>query len=114
VSIRVYMTGDDVEQELRSLLAWLREESDVRRHALLSLESAPSTAGEMGGALEAVKLVADEGFQVANFALALISWRATRRRRPKVTIKQKGIEISLDDDDPEAIKKIITALGSDV
>ena len=67
----------------------------------------------MGGALEAIKLVADEGFQMANFALALVSWRATRSKRPKVTIKQGGVEITLAEADPEAVRKIIAALSSD-
>jgi len=114
MSIRVYMAGDQAEQELRSLLTWLRDEADVRRYARMSLESAQPAVGEMGGALEAIKLVTDEGFQIANFALALLSWRATRSKRPEVTIKRDGVEISLAEADPEAIEKIVAALSPDV
>ncbi|TQL97297.1 hypothetical protein FB559_2876 [Actinoallomurus bryophytorum] len=113
MAINVYMSGDQAEQELRSLFAWLQQESSVRRQALLSLESTPPAAGEMGGVLEGIKVVADEGFQAANFAIAYASWRATRSKRPKVTIKQAGIEITLDDADPETVEKIVTALKRD-
>jgi Effector Associated Constant Component 1 len=68
----------------------------------------------MGGGLEAIKLVVDEGFQVANFAIALLSWRATRSKRPEVTIKRGGVELSLAKADPEAIEEIVAALSPDV
>jgi membrane-associated two-gene conflict system component 1 (EACC1) len=113
VPIHVYVSGDEADEEARSLLAWLRDDSDIRRNAALSLVPASPATGEMGGALEAIKLVADEGFQVANFVLALVSWRATRSKRPKVMIKQNGVEITLPEADPEAVRKIVGALGSD-
>lgn len=109
MTISVYIRGD-AEEELQSLLRWLQDDPDVRQHALLSIIVAEPREGEMGGAAEAVKLVLDEGFQVANFAVALLSWRATRRSRPALTIERSGITVNVDDADPEMIDKILSAL----
>jgi hypothetical protein len=113
VAVHVHMSGDEAEHELRSLYAWLQDQSDVRQHALVTLVSTEPTPGEMGGILDSIKLVMDEGFQAVNFALAYASWRATRIKRPQVTIKNKGVEVTLANDDPDEVAKIVAALKSD-
>lgn len=64
----------------------------------------------MGVPLEAIQLVVDGTFQALSLALAYATWRGTRPRRPQVTIERHGSKVTLDDADPDAIKKIVRAL----
>ncbi|MFB4299828.1 hypothetical protein [Actinomadura sp. NTSP31] len=110
--IRISVNGDahGADEDLRSLQQWLRDEPDIRGHAVISAESAPAGEGEMGGALDVVKLVIDTGFQVMNFGLAYAAWRSTRPRPAPVTVERGGTRIVLDDDDPETIARLLRAL----
>jgi Effector Associated Constant Component 1 len=111
VSNVISVSMDGAGEELRSFQEWLREEPEVRRHAVISLEAAePAGAGEMGGALDVVKLVIDTGFQILNFGLAYVSWRASRPRPIAVTVERDGVKITLDDSDPEVIARLVRAL----
>lgn len=101
---------DNGEAELRSFAQWLRDEPDVRRHAVISLEAAEVGEGEMGGALDVVKLVIDTNFQILNFGLAYIAWRATRPKAPAVTIERDGVKVTLDDADPEVVARLLREL----
>jgi Effector Associated Constant Component 1 len=108
--INIRMTGDGADEELRSLQSWLQEDDDVRRYSLISLSMKPPKAGEMGGALEAIKVIADEGFQVANLALALSAWRVTRRKRPAITIEHDNEVVSIKEGDLRDAKEIADEL----
>ncbi|SNR93482.1 hypothetical protein SAMN05216276_1001311 [Streptosporangium subroseum] len=113
MSISIQFDGSGSEQELRSLHGWLLDDPDVRRHAKVLLSGAPPSDGEMGSALEVIKLITDGGFQTLTLALAYVSWRSTRPAKPHVTIERDGTKIVLSDDDPEAIEKIVRMLESD-
>lgn len=109
----IRVSAHDADDELRSFLAWLQEDSDIRRHAVISLESADggkSPAGEMGGALEIVKLVIDTNFQVLNLGLAYTAWRASRGRPTPVTVERNGVTIVLDDAEPETVARLVREL----
>lgn len=111
--IYIRMDGDDAAGELRTLYGWLLNEPEVRRHATVSLMSEEPDAGQMGTALEAVKLVVDGGFQVLDLALAYAGWRATRPSKRVVTVERDGTTVSLADADPDEIDKIVRLLGAD-
>lgn len=111
-AIQVSMSGEEAEQELRSFYRWLQDDEDIRRHARVSLHPNAPKQGEMGSALEAIELVLNYGFEVANFAFAYAAWRQTRRDKPKVTIKRGEIEVTITDDE-KTIKNIIQALNED-
>ena len=109
--IQIRVAGQDADQELRSLYAWLLEDSDLRRQAQASLVVTEPQPAEMGGALELIQLVVDSGFQALSLALAYASWRATRPSRPQVTIERDGVNITLDDAEPDAVEAIVRGLS---
>lgn len=112
MAIIIRVDGDDAETELRSLHQWLLNDPDVLRHSQISLMQHEPRPGEMGGALEAVQLILDNGFQAMNFALAYATWRVNRRQRPRVIIEYGGAKVTLPDADADTIKKIVELLES--
>ncbi|MFI6511666.1 hypothetical protein ACIBCT_29025 [Streptosporangium sp. NPDC050855] len=109
--IHIDMTGSEAEEELRSFYRWLQDDEDVRRHARVSLRQSSPRESEMGSALEAIDLVLSNGFELANFTLAYIAWRATRRQKTKVTFKRGDIEVTVSDADDQTVKNIIQTLN---
>jgi hypothetical protein len=110
VSRVIRVSADNAEEELFSFCQWLQDEPDIRRHAVVSLESSAVGEGEMGGALDVVKLVIDTNFQILNFGLAYAAWRATRRQSSPLTVERDGVRITLDGGNPEAVARVIRAL----
>jgi Effector Associated Constant Component 1 len=101
MSIRIRMSGPDSQQELASLYAWLGNDSAIRQHADISLVISQPRPSDMGAAFEVIQLMTDSGFQAANLVLAYAGWRATRSRRPRVTIEiNDARSFVLDDYDP--------------
>ncbi|MER8047519.1 hypothetical protein [Streptomyces sp. NPDC094032] len=106
--------GDfDEGRELRSLARWLRDDDAIRTTAIVELRSAPTPSGAMGNVFDAVQLTADSGFQLANLALAYVTWRAGRRRPPAVTIEHEGVRVELDTADPDEVARLLAALRQD-
>jgi len=104
------MCGPGADATLSSLYAWLRDESDVRQHAQISLLAAESGPADMGMAFDIIQLVVDSGFQAMNLALAYAAWRATRPSRPHVTIEYDGITVTLDGSESETVEAIVHVL----
>lgn len=100
----------DGEEELRSLVAWLRAEPGVRRNATISLEAGPAEPDTMGDALGWVQLVAGTGLQAADFVLALTAWRRTRPHAPRVTVRRGDIEVTVDGGDPDTVAAVVRVL----
>ncbi|MFF9624871.1 hypothetical protein [Streptomyces griseosporeus] len=107
----IRVSADHAEDELVSFCQWLQDEPDIRRHAVISLESSAVGEGDMGGgALDVVKLVIDTSFQILNFGLAYAAWRATRSQPAPLTVERGGVRITLDSGDPEAVARVVRAL----
>lgn len=98
-------------RNLQQLAEWLRGDEQVGEHAEVELVSAPPEDGDMGSAFEAVQVVVDNGFQLANLVLAIATWRRTSPRKPGVVIERNGIRVAVDTDDPEKIAQIAEALN---
>ncbi|GAA3020270.1 effector-associated constant component EACC1 [Streptosporangium longisporum] len=109
--INVNMSGSEAEEELRSFYRWLQDDEDVRRHARVSVRQSSPRESEMGSALEAIDLVLSNGFELANFTLAYLAWRATRRQKVAVTLKRGDVEVTVSDADDQITKKILQALN---
>ncbi|WP_329086640.1 MULTISPECIES: effector-associated constant component EACC1 [unclassified Streptosporangium] len=112
-TIHIGMSGEEAEKELQSFYNWLRDDEDIRQHAQVALRWSPPKESEMGTALEAIELVLSNSFEVANLTLAYLAWRYTRREKPKVTFKHGDLEITVDGDDEETVKKIIRSFKED-
>ncbi|MGW8973310.1 effector-associated constant component EACC1 [Streptomyces platensis] len=110
--IEVRIDEDDRDDALLSLRSWLTDDSAVRTTADVSLLERPVQGGAMGGALEAVQLVTENGWSAASFVLALVTWRQTRGRAPCITLRRGDIEITLTDASAAEIERVITSLTS--
>uniref|UniRef100_A0AAU2V2Q7 RCK C-terminal domain-containing protein n=1 Tax=Streptomyces sp. NBC_00003 TaxID=2903608 RepID=A0AAU2V2Q7_9ACTN len=100
--------GDD--DDLRSLHAWLRDEPDLRRTASYDLLERPPGPGEMGSAADALQLITENGWSAANFVLALVTWRQTRRREPSVTVRRGEVVVAISSGDETEIRRAIAML----
>ncbi|WP_435220565.1 effector-associated constant component EACC1 [Streptomyces sp. Tue6028] len=98
-------------RSLQQLAEWLRGDEQVGDHAEVDLVAAPVGESDMGSAFDAVQVVMDEGFQLANFILAIATWRRTAPAKPGVVIERNGIRVTVDTDDPEKIAQIAEALS---
>ncbi|MGE7389020.1 effector-associated constant component EACC1 [Streptomyces sp. NPDC004126] len=108
LTLRAEGSGD----ELASFAQWLRDEPDIHRHARIEWAAATPADGEMGGALDVVKLIVESGFQLANLGLAYAAWRATRpAATPQITVERDGVSITMTEHDPEAVARLVRALG---
>ncbi|CAG6391819.1 hypothetical protein NMG29_39945 [Streptomyces cocklensis] len=102
-------SGTGQEADLRSLADWLRREPSLRM-AQLSLRQADTQPGSMGGWVEAVQMVTDNGWQAASFVLSLMTWRQTRPTGPPVTIRRGDVEVVLTSGDPQEAARIAELL----
>lgn len=104
--------ADAAEQELRSLRDWLRDDDDVRRNAVVTLESGEPQDGAMGAALDVIKLVLDSGFSLGNLALAYAGWRATRRKHDgfELVVRNGNTTVTISAPDAQEAEKQLRAL----
>ncbi|MFE6481762.1 hypothetical protein ACFVGN_02285 [Streptomyces sp. NPDC057757] len=108
VRIEVRVQGSD--DDLRSLYGWLRDEPAVRRTANLELLEQPPRPGEMGGLVDVLQLVTDNGWSAGTFAFTLATWRQTRRRDPGVTVRRGDTVVTLSDCNDAEIQRVIEML----
>lgn len=108
--IEVRVDEQDQDEALQSLFGWLTEDPAVRTTAEVSLHERPAPSGAMGGWLDAVQLVTENGWSAASFALALTAWRQTRARTSRITIRHGDLEITITDASPAEIERAISSL----
>ncbi|MFF0158244.1 hypothetical protein ACFYRY_12040 [Streptomyces sp. NPDC005263] len=109
--IEVRVDEHDEDEALQSLCGWLTDDFAVRTTAEVSLLERPAQRGAMGGWLDAVQLVTENGWSAASFVLALAAWRQTRARAPHITVRQGDLEITITDASPAEIERAISALS---
>ncbi|MET9730290.1 hypothetical protein ABZZ79_06345 [Streptomyces sp. NPDC006458] len=100
----------DGDRALRSLARWLRDDDAIRTEAIVELQQAPPPPGAMGSAFDVIQLSVEAGFQLANLALAYVTWRSTRSRPPTVTVEHEGMRVELNTADPEEIVRLLARL----
>ncbi|MGI5350471.1 effector-associated constant component EACC1 [Streptomyces sp. CA-250714] len=84
--VQAFLTESGAQGGERATLdfyAWLRQTSDVREHAAISLRLAQQDDVETMRAAEIIDLVLGHGFAALNLAVAYASWRATRPSAPR-------------------------------
>ncbi|MGC0211919.1 effector-associated constant component EACC1 [Streptomyces levis] len=108
------LTVDEVVGgEAEALLRWLREESDLHGQARVSFSgSQPPPLGGMGGsALEIVNVVLSNSIALGSLLTTLVAWRSSRPSPPPaVRIEVNGVPVTVNTDDPEAIRLLIDTL----
>ncbi|MET7421429.1 hypothetical protein [Dactylosporangium sp. NPDC005555] len=100
----------DDEESLRQLYRWLRDD-EIYRTVRVSLTPAAPRPGEMGAALEVVNAVVSNGIALGGLLLAVVTWRGTRPRPPRVRIVRGDVTVELDGAaSPEEIRRLVDTL----
>ncbi|GIH17213.1 effector-associated constant component EACC1 [Rugosimonospora africana] len=97
-------------QELGSLYQALLQAPTLRAGAQLGTRQAPPQPGELGGTLEAIQLIVDGAFQMANLVVAIAGWRSTRNPPPSITIQVGARRAEVTSDRPEQIDRVVETL----
>ncbi|MET9083869.1 hypothetical protein ABZX77_18625 [Streptomyces sp. NPDC004237] len=118
--MRATITGPDHEDGhliVGELHDWLVGDPDLRRTAAIRRiprESAGTTGptGPTGvmGSLDVIEVVVGQGIAALNLAVAYASWRSTRPAPPRLTVTLPGGTLTVTDDSPEALERILAAL----
>ncbi|MEV6720350.1 hypothetical protein AB0M94_05410 [Streptomyces xanthochromogenes] len=108
--MRVEIRVEPADDELRSLLTWLRRDPDTRRTASVEMCEQAPREGEMGAASDVLQLVTENGWSAANFALALAAWKQTRPRTSRVTVRHQDLVDALTDCSDQEIERITRLL----
>jgi hypothetical protein len=101
-------------RELRSLHAWLRNDAAVRRSSTLEVkEDGAPQPGQMGTALEVIKLVTENGWSAASFVMAVVAWKRTRPQSPPITITRDDTTttLTLTNCSDEEVQRVIRILN---
>lgn len=108
--IEVRVEGDGRESELRSLRDWMRLEPSVRRAAAVSLREGSSEPGHMGAWIDTLELVTGNGWSAASFVVALVTWRRTRPRSPRLVLRRGDTEVSMVEFTDAEIGRLVAVL----
>ncbi|GHD39759.1 hypothetical protein GCM10010317_008730 [Streptomyces mirabilis] len=117
VFMQVHVGVDEVtrkvgELELRSLYSWLQADRQALRHAAPELGTAVAPVpGSQGQVIDIVSLVVSSSFSAASLAGTIVSWRATRPRRPVLTVRRPdGTTITISDSSPDEAVRLLEEL----
>ncbi|MEU1013849.1 hypothetical protein [Streptomyces sp. NPDC005890] len=108
--MRLEVRIDSAAGELRSLQGWLRADPEVRRSAAIEVGGGVPGPGEMGTGLDVLQLVTGNGWSAASFVLALVAWRQSRPKRPRVEVCRGDTTVVLTDCSEEEIERVVRAL----
>ncbi|MGW9174317.1 effector-associated constant component EACC1, partial [Streptomyces decoyicus] len=112
VRVRIGVERDtETGEAAQSLYTWLSGDPEVLAGAGLTPVRRAGAPGPMGPVLEAVEAVFDSGVQLASLVVAVASWRSTRPRADRVHIERAGVRVTVDGGDPEAVARVLRALG---
>ncbi|MBR7833258.1 hypothetical protein KDL01_08275 [Actinospica durhamensis] len=110
--ITVAVENDPEGVEAASLYRWLSSDPDVGAQAGLSLTSQGVEPGRMGVGLDLVQAVISDGTGLAGLGVAVASWRGTRPKHVRVTLRCGEREVTLETDDARVAEELLQALAS--
>jgi hypothetical protein len=119
--IEVALSGDDRpdgwEDELRSLLRWLREDEGLARQAegRIHAGTAPES-GHMGTAFDILQLTLGSGLSAGSLAVSFLQWRDARRGNRLIITLRRGdttVEIPAEGDVDAALLARVIGLVED-
>lgn len=101
----------DPEEELRSLLRWLRADEQLGRALNGELRSSvPAGPGHMGTLLDLITLGVTGGLSAAQLVLSIDQWRAARRTRPRVVLRRGTTEVEVVGAQEETVRAVAALL----
>ncbi|CAG6392089.1 Flagellar hook-associated protein flgK [Actinacidiphila cocklensis] len=99
------------EDDLRSLLRWLRaDESLAGRAAGRIRDGAPPQPGAMGLAFDVLQLTIGSGLSAGALAVSLAQWRDARRRPPGITLRRGQTTVEIPASGPVDVAALTRAL----
>ncbi|MEV0318291.1 hypothetical protein ACIBKX_08510 [Streptomyces sp. NPDC050658] len=97
----------DGTESAASLYRWLMAEPELRGSASLSTGAERSAPGHMGDGLELVNVVLANSIALGSLITAVAAWRGSRPRPPQVRLERDGVVVTLRDDSPEQVERIL-------
>jgi len=107
-SVRIGVKDD----ALLPLYRWLGEDPDVQRDTTLSL-SGEQRPDEMSDTLDVINVVLSNTIAFSSLVTAIVAWLGTQRDAPPVQIERDGVRVTINDDSPETIRRVIEALSQE-
>lgn len=92
--ISASMDAMGTEDDLRSLLRWLREDETVGARARLD-NAAPPPPGAMGTGFDVLQFAVSGGLSAASLVVSVLQWQTSRSRAPAVTLRRGDVEVVL-------------------
>lgn len=111
VGISAALDSTGTEDDLRSLLRWLREDEalGVRVH----VGGAPPPPGVMGAGFDVLQFAVSSGLATAALVVSVLQWQTSRRRAPAVTLRRGEVEVLLTAHaarDEQTMRRLVTLL----
>lgn len=106
--VRISVTDDEDSTELGSLYRWLAADDDLRRTARVDWQTQDDPTA-MGG-LQIIELVLTQGAALGSLAMAFVSWRDMRTRRPSFVVTHGTTTITVHDTDAVDVPALLAAL----
>ncbi|MEV8321108.1 hypothetical protein AB0Q95_43865 [Streptomyces sp. NPDC059900] len=113
-SIRATVETDgDVEEELRSLLRWLRADEETGPYTYGELASSVAPDPEHMGAppLDLISLTVSVALGAGQLAVGIAQWRGARPGAPKVTLHRGDVRVEVHDADPDTVLRLTEMLA---
>ncbi|MEU1401456.1 hypothetical protein ABZ471_03670 [Streptomyces sp. NPDC005728] len=105
--MEITITCGEGSADASSLHRWLMAERTLRGHAVVSVRPAVQEQGQMGGALDVVNVVLSNGIALGSLITAVLTWRSSRPRPPRLTLERDGSLVTLYDGSPELVERIL-------
>lgn len=113
VEIRFHIDERDAEGEaLRSLYRHLYRDESLERTTKVELMDAPHEEGAMGGVWDTVNIVLTHATALSSLAVSVAAWRQSRPATPPLNAQSSGTTVTVQTDDPEAVRRLLEALSS--
>ncbi|MFF8969426.1 hypothetical protein [Streptomyces sp. NPDC014995] len=103
------------EDDLRSLLHWLREDDGVDLPVRPG-SAGPPPPGGMGTGFDVLQFAVSGGLSAASLVVSVLQWQTSRRRAPAVTLRRGDVEVLLTARaarDEETVRRLVTLLDGD-
>ncbi|MFI0729888.1 hypothetical protein ACH4S9_12750 [Streptomyces sp. NPDC021225] len=104
--------GDDEGEALRSLYRHLYRDDSLERTSTVELREAPPLEGAMGGVWDTVNIVLTHATALSGLAVSVAAWRQSRPSTPPLNAQSNGTTVTVQTDDPEAVRRLLEALNS--
>jgi hypothetical protein len=86
----------NAEEDLRSLLRWLRADENVAGRTYGRVGgSTPPQPDTMGTAFDIVQLTLGSGLSAGSLVVSLLQWRDARRHPPGITLRRGGMTVEI-------------------